>query len=201
MGKQSRREELLDAALAECVENGYAATGVKEITARAAVSHGTFYNYFDNRRELLDVLVTREVEGYMDVLRRAAFSLHPVTEDELRAQMQSVTADLIGLAMNRIDVSAFLLTDVAGVDKETLRRHLRHFHELSGLASEVLANAAAEGLIDESISLEFAGQAWISAILAVVTPAVADDSDVGDVDEVARILTRVLLDGIPTPTA
>lgn len=35
MGKQSRREELLDAALAECVENGYAATGVKEITARA----------------------------------------------------------------------------------------------------------------------------------------------------------------------
>ena len=154
-----------------------------------------------NRRELLDVLVTREVEGYMDVLRRAAFSPHPVTEDELRAQMQSVTADLIGLAMNRIDVSAFLLTDVAGVDKETLRRHLRHFHELSGLAAEVLANAAAEGLIDESISLEFAGQAWISAILAVVTPAVADDSDVGDVDEVARILTRVLLDGIPTPTA
>ena len=115
MGKQSRREELLDAALAECVENGYAATGVKEITARAAVSHGTFYNYFDNRRELLDVLVTREVEGYMDVLRRAAFSPHPVTEDELRAQMQSVTADLIGLAMNN-----------AALEAETLRARLMH---------------------------------------------------------------------------
>ena len=41
------------------------------------MSHGTFYNYFDNRRELLDVLVTREVEGYLDVLRRVAFSPPP----------------------------------------------------------------------------------------------------------------------------
>ena len=64
MGKQSRREELLDAALAECVENGYAATGVKEITARAAVSHGTFYNYFDNLLPDSDAIRRRVAERF-----------------------------------------------------------------------------------------------------------------------------------------
>lgn len=60
-----RSAELLDAAIAEFVEKGYAAVGVREITERAGVSHGTFYNYFDSKRHMLTVLVERSREGVL----------------------------------------------------------------------------------------------------------------------------------------
>lgn len=198
MRRQSRREELLDAALAEWIEHGYAAIGVREITARAGVSHGTFYNYFENRRQVLDVLVVREFDRYREILRPAVpGSGSAVTEESLRRQIEALNAELIRTAMGRVDVSAFLLLNVAGIDKEALRDYLGHFRELGRLATDILAGAAAAGLIRESIDLEFAGQAWMSSVLAVVTRAVADDSDPGDVDEIARILARLFLDGVP----
>ncbi|GAB08471.1 putative TetR family transcriptional regulator [Gordonia araii NBRC 100433] len=201
MSKQSRRDQLLDAALAECVDNGYAAVGVKEITARASVSHGTFYNYFENRRQMLDVLIDRETDGYLEVLRQAEAEMtRPVTEESLRSQVALVTAELLRIALARVDVAAFLLLDVAGIDAQALAGQVERYRESGRLATAILANAGADGLIDESVSLEFAGQAWISTVLAVIAPAVADGRDIGDIDEAARILTDALLHGVPEPS-
>ena len=81
------------------------------------------------------MLVTRGWGGLSGRSATGRILTYPVTEDELRTQMQSVTADLLGLAMNRIDVSAFLSMNVAGVDKETLRNHCSTSMITGGLAS------------------------------------------------------------------
>jgi AcrR family transcriptional regulator len=38
-------------------ERGYAAARVEDVVARAGVSHGTFYTYFDNKSAALDALI------------------------------------------------------------------------------------------------------------------------------------------------
>ncbi|MGD9861886.1 MAG: TetR/AcrR family transcriptional regulator [Pseudodonghicola sp.] len=38
-------------------ENGYAATTIAKVTEAAGVAHGTFYNYFEDRQGLFDVLL------------------------------------------------------------------------------------------------------------------------------------------------
>jgi AcrR family transcriptional regulator len=62
--KRSRtRQGLLDAALEVLAESGEGFS-LGEVAARAGVSHGTFYNYFRDRDELMDALVPYSVEAF-----------------------------------------------------------------------------------------------------------------------------------------
>ncbi len=61
--KQARPGELLDAALALFVEKGFAATRVEEVAARAGVSKGTLFLYFDSKEELLKAVVHENLAG------------------------------------------------------------------------------------------------------------------------------------------
>ena len=62
--KRSRtRVVLLDAALEVLAESGEGFS-LGEVARRAGVSHGTFYNYFRDRDELMDALVPYSVEAF-----------------------------------------------------------------------------------------------------------------------------------------
>ncbi len=61
--KQARPGELLDAALSLFVEKGFAATRVEEVAARAGVSKGTLFLYFDSKEELLRAVVHENLAG------------------------------------------------------------------------------------------------------------------------------------------
>lgn len=56
----------MDAALTLFREAGYDAVRTEDIAARAEVSVGTLYNYFENKGDLLLALVTLEVEEVLD---------------------------------------------------------------------------------------------------------------------------------------
>jgi AcrR family transcriptional regulator len=61
--KQARPGELLDAALSLFVEKGFAATRVEEVAARAGVSKGTLFLYFDSKEELFKAVVHDNLVG------------------------------------------------------------------------------------------------------------------------------------------
>jgi AcrR family transcriptional regulator len=59
--KGSRPSELLDAALDIFVERGYAAARLEDVAAKAGVSKGTLYLYYDNKEELFKAVVRRSI--------------------------------------------------------------------------------------------------------------------------------------------
>ena len=59
--KGSRPSELLDAALEIFVERGYAAARLEDVAAKAGVSKGTLYLYYDNKEELFKAVVRRSI--------------------------------------------------------------------------------------------------------------------------------------------
>ncbi|WP_421761932.1 TetR/AcrR family transcriptional regulator [Devosia sp.] len=58
---EARPDEVLDAALALFIENGFAATRVEDIAKRAGLSKGAVYLYFPSKEALLEGLVRRAV--------------------------------------------------------------------------------------------------------------------------------------------
>lgn len=68
--KESRPAELLAAALELFVERGYAATRLDEVAARAGVSKGTLYLYFDSKEELFKAVVRDTIVPRIDEMRR-----------------------------------------------------------------------------------------------------------------------------------
>jgi len=59
--KEARPQELLDAALDLFVERGYAAARLEDVAARAGVSKGTLYLYFNNKEELFKAVIRENV--------------------------------------------------------------------------------------------------------------------------------------------
>ena len=59
--KQDRPAELLAAALELFVERGFAGTRLDDVAARAGVSKGTLYLYFENKEDLLKEVVRHNV--------------------------------------------------------------------------------------------------------------------------------------------
>ena len=59
--KEARPQELVAAALEEFVEKGFAATRLDDVAARAGVSKGTLYLYFDSKEELFKAVIQSAV--------------------------------------------------------------------------------------------------------------------------------------------
>jgi AcrR family transcriptional regulator len=64
--KGARPEEITAAALELFTERGYAATRLEDVAARADISKGTLYLYFENKEELFKAVVR---EGFVSPLK------------------------------------------------------------------------------------------------------------------------------------
>lgn len=70
--KDARPSELLDAALAEFFEKGFAAARLEDIAQRAGVSKGTVYLYFDSKEEMFEALVRAIPQANAEILESVA---------------------------------------------------------------------------------------------------------------------------------
>lgn len=55
--KEARPQEILDAALAVFAEKGFAAARLEQVAARAGISKGTLYLYYDGKEALFEAVV------------------------------------------------------------------------------------------------------------------------------------------------
>lgn len=85
--KEARPGELLDAALALFVEKGFSATKAEEVAARAGVSKGTLFLYFESKEDL-----------FKEVIRKNITHLFP-TWNEAFTQFTGSSADMLRYAM------------------------------------------------------------------------------------------------------
>jgi AcrR family transcriptional regulator len=71
--KEARPKEILDAALAVVAQKGFAAARLEDIAARARVSKGTIYLYFESKEAVFKALVQEKlasrIGGFAEMLR------------------------------------------------------------------------------------------------------------------------------------
>ena len=61
--RETRRTELVDAALSLFMANGVATTSVDDIVQAAGAAKGTFYLYFSTRDDVVNAVAERIVDG------------------------------------------------------------------------------------------------------------------------------------------
>ncbi len=128
--KARTRQQLLDAALDVLAEHGEGFS-VVDIAARAGVSHGTFYNYFADRDELVAALVPVLVEAF------AAQAAAEVEESDPAARFAVITARALTVAAEAPDLVRVALR------LEVVQRALLVEGPLSYLRDDLAAGHAA----------------------------------------------------------
>jgi AcrR family transcriptional regulator len=66
--KAERPAEILDAAFEEFVKSGYAATRLEDVAARACVTKGTIYFYFETKERVFDEMIRHKSQAFFPEL-------------------------------------------------------------------------------------------------------------------------------------
>ena len=135
--KEARPGELLDAALDLFVEKGFAATRAEEVAARAGVSKGTLFLYFQSKEELFKAVISENIAGRFTEWNAEFDAFDGSSADMLRYAMNMwwerigatrascITKLIISEAHNFPDVTAYYQSVVIQPGHALIRRILQ----------------------------------------------------------------------------
>lgn len=82
--KDARAPEILDAALACFADKGFAATRMDDIAARAGITKGTIYLYFESKQAVFKALARQSIGAQLDDVRARVEASDGAAADMLR---------------------------------------------------------------------------------------------------------------------
>ena len=99
--KDRRPTEILKAALEVFTAQGYAATRLADVAARAGIAKGTIYLYFDSKEELFAEVVRHAILPHFETIEALA-GQDGSAEEILRLQLQTIYSKLVSTEVRYI---------------------------------------------------------------------------------------------------
>jgi AcrR family transcriptional regulator len=184
-----RRSELVLAAYGLFLSEGYRNVGVADIVARVGVSHGTFYNYFDNKRHILDAVIDHCLALIGDRALDSVTAESVATLDEFCANFGQVISRLFELVDAEPGMVNFVLFEASSIDNAVIERFMQSLGTYRATATEHIANGVQRGFLDPSLDVGVAGEVLLSVMMAAMVSAIRDGADGLDPDQVTTGLT------------
>lgn len=134
--KEARPGELLDAALDLFVEKGFSATRADEVAARAGVSKGTLFLYFQSKEDLFKAVVRENIANKFPTWQEEFLTFEGSSADMLRYALTSwwerigktrasgITKLVMSEAQNFPEIAAFYQEEVIQPGNAMIRRIL-----------------------------------------------------------------------------
>ncbi|HET9422655.1 MAG TPA: helix-turn-helix domain-containing protein [Nocardioides sp.] len=196
--KLELRREIIDAAFDCFAERGYHATGIADIAARLGIGHGTFYRYFDNKRDIVEHVITDLIDRILGALTadNAPDAVH--TLDEYREQTARIGDSLGRILTEDPRVPRMLLVDAPGIDKAMADRVLGFFDLAAELTAAYLAHGVELGYLHSDLDVANTARA-INGMILGSTIASLNNPDL-DARALSEAIRRVMYDGIAAPS-
>lgn len=186
----SRRRAIIDAAAKVFVQKGYALAFVSEIAAIAGVSEGLIYRYFDDKRALLDVVLSEYFEKIVTKLESAAAS-----DASFPEKVHNLISQHLRSFLEDLDFCRFFVSDVRSANgyrgspvQKLNRSYTRIFVKVleEGIAAGKMRADLDPRLVRDVVFGAVEHVAWRHALRGKAI----------DIDDVARQLTEVTLNGV-----
>src|SRR6478609_8804052 len=109
--KDARPPEILDAALAVFAQKGFAATRLDDIAAKAGITKGTIYLYFDSKQALFEALARQSVGAQIEQVSAHLAGFPGTSADLLRFVLS--TMGQFAMTSDRIVLPRLVLAEAA----------------------------------------------------------------------------------------
>jgi AcrR family transcriptional regulator len=155
--KADRSRRIIEAAAALFRVQGYDATRIEDIAARAEVSEGTAYNYFQTKGDLLVAIVSREVEEVL-AAGSAVIAAAPADAGEALNALCAIYFDHSLIYLSKEMWRQAMATSITAQDTPFGRRYT----ELDGLlrdqVCDLLQALRAQGRVRVGVDLAAVGE-------------------------------------------
>jgi AcrR family transcriptional regulator len=109
--KDARAPEILEAALACFAQKGFAATRLDDIAARAGITKGTIYLYFDSKQALFEALARQSIGQQLDAVKIQLAAFTGSSTDLLRLVL--TTMGHFAMTSDRVVLPRLVLAEAA----------------------------------------------------------------------------------------
>jgi AcrR family transcriptional regulator len=192
---EQRRQDIVEAAFDLFAERGYHATGIAEIAKRLQMSHGTFYRYFENKRDILDVVVTAAAARVEDAVSGEHAAGAATSLPEYRALAERTAAGLFGLLDDDPRVGRILLVEAIGVDAAMTARLLGVLEDFTGATIGYLEDGVRQGFLRPDLDARGTARA-LNGLVVAAALASAGGVPTGDRATFVDAAVRLTFDGI-----
>lgn len=173
-----RRDQLVRTASDLFVSRGYANCSVADIVEAVGLAHGTFYNYFDGKREVFDAVIDRGLELIReriveDRLREAR------TLDEFFDVFRAVADRLHALVEHESALVRFVVFEAPAVAPAVMDRLLALLAQFGELAADAFAEVVRSGDLRAGLDFAVAGEAMAATLLLAATGSLDEDGRSG----------------------
>lgn len=193
--KQELRREIVTAAFDCFAEKGYHATGIADIALRLGIGHGTFYRYFENKRDIVDHVISELIERLVAALRNENAPQAVDTLEDYRAQSARIGEALAQILLEDPRIPRMLLLEAAGIDAAMADRILAFYEMAADLTAEYLHHGVRIGYLRADLDVPgtaraINGMILASALAGITNPAPEEQRRFSDA------IRRVMYDGI-----
>ncbi|HEY6781485.1 MAG TPA: TetR/AcrR family transcriptional regulator [Thermoleophilaceae bacterium] len=203
--KAATRERIVAGALDRVATGGFAAAGIQQTAARAAVAVGTVYRYFPSKAELFAEVFRRASERELEVVVEVSAPDGRSSQERIAAAVEAfcrraLAAPTLAYALiaEPVDATARTQGEAAGLSLQKERLRLRRGYRDAFAA--VLRDGVAAGELrphDERI----VAAALVGALgEALVGPLGEAGAGRTSHEALVATLVQLCLDALPTPT-
>lgn len=200
MEREDRRTQVLKHAERVFARKGFHDTNISDIIAEAGIARGTFYLYFDNKRDLFAELLTRvleELSGRVERVRRGPGEPPPLAQ--VRANLHRV----FEFILSHPELADIMLHHASGFDSELDSRLLRFSEQIVANIERAL-NLGIEMELVRPCDTRLAAICFLGVMREVVADVVRTSGDANghshaSIDELADAVLNIGLRGVATP--
>jgi AcrR family transcriptional regulator len=193
--RKRRTQELCDAALALFLAKGIEPVTIDEIVGAASVAKGSFYRYFEDKAELVDVLLEPVALRLREALSLCEEALRAArTEQELVGAYQGFAAALSATVFESPDVVRLYLQECRTPDVGARRPVAALADEVQRGALTLTHAARAHGLLRD-LDARVSATAVVGAVEHLLFRFLSG-GQLGPLAEVPGAIVSLVLDGL-----
>ncbi|MBI1744569.1 TetR/AcrR family transcriptional regulator [Candidatus Acetothermia bacterium] len=120
LDKETRREQLLEAAIKVFARHGYRSTSIDDIIKEANVARGTFYLYFEGKKEIFLAVIDYYFEKLQALFEET--SQKKITPKNYRQQLREILMTRLGFFVQHRDLAKIIFREASSIDEAFERR-------------------------------------------------------------------------------
>ncbi len=134
LDKETRRQQLLDAAIKVFARKGYVETSIDDIITEAEVARGTFYLYFPGKKEIFLAIIDHYFELLTDLVNRLMDEEWPAHLD--RARFREHVLTWLRFFAHHRDLAKVIYREATSIDPQLEARWNRLRETMKDFLSE-----------------------------------------------------------------
>ncbi|MFI1912462.1 TetR/AcrR family transcriptional regulator [Nocardia sp. NPDC020380] len=193
--KAELRQEIIDTAFACFAEKGYHATGIADIAGQLGIGHGTFYRYFQNKRDIIDHVIDDLAARIIETLGTDNAPDAAESLVEYRAQVNRIGDALNSIFLEDQRVAQLLLFQATGIDAELTARLYGLLDTADALTAGYLEHGVEQGYLRADLDTTNTARAVTGMILAAIIHGLRQP-DAAAVNDLSQAIRQLLIDGV-----